>query len=81
VIPHPSYFTGSTRQRRSRCLAVWEDIQLLVIRTAAFTIGENRQLPERNTVWRRQVATWDEYKCWHLLRTVERDWPARKIRP
>jgi hypothetical protein len=81
MIPDPSYFTGSRQQRWHKADAVWQDVQLLLLRTAAYTIGEHRQLPERNIVWRLEVASWDVARCLNLLYTVERDWPARKIRP
>jgi len=81
MIPDPSYFAGSRRQRGRHAEYVWRGVQLLILRTAAYTMGENRELPGRNIGWRREVATWDVAKCLNLLYTVERDWPARKIRP
>jgi hypothetical protein len=81
MIPSPDFFTGSRKQRRLHCRKVYEDVELLITRESVYRIGEHPQIQEINRTWRKHVATMSLDDCRAFLAMIERDWPARKIRP
>jgi len=81
MMPGPEDFTGSPRQRRKRCIGVCEDVALLLLREACYTMGAHPHLSENNARWRREVGGWSEGECWQFFRRLASTWPARLVRP
>jgi hypothetical protein len=81
MIPDPGDFTGSRKTRARLARMACEGIALLVQREAVYTMGAHPHVDALNVVWRRQVASMSAEDCLRFLAMIERDWPARKIRP
>lgn len=59
----------------------WNTFRYVVIREAVYRMAAHPFLTDRNLEFRIQLRDLHDHEVLALFRSIERDWPARKIRP